>query len=989
MKPQEEERIAEFWEKAGIAEKARAINKGKKPFYFMDGPPYASGSIHLGTALNKILKDIAIRSKRMQGFDVFDRPGYDCHGVPIEYQVEKKLGFKTKKDIERYGVKKFVKECKHFATQFVDVMNKQFEDLGVWMDWSNPYLTLDDNYIEAIWWTFKKAAEQGLLYLDKYPVHICPRCETAVAFNEIEYKRIEDVAIYVKFLLKGKENGKENGKAKEKEKGKAREKENGEGKGKENKFLLVWTTTPWTLPGNTAVMVNPNFSYSQIKLENGERWIVASKLAEKIMSTLKLNYNVEKEFLGKELEGLSYENPLSPKLKLKMKNAYRVVLSSRYVNLEEGTGLVHCAPGHGKEDYEVGKENGLDMPCPVTINGLLTEEAGKYAGKKAREVDSEIISDLEASGFLAGKHLYSHDYPHCWRCHTPLLLLSVPQWFFKISSIQPRLLELNQHVKWQPRWMQARMQGWLQQLSDWPISRQRYWGTPLPIWICKKCGKQLVVGSISELKKLSRAKNIGMHKPEIDAIKIKCKCGSEMERVPEVLDVWFDSGVSSWAALGFPSEQKLFKSFWPADLNIEGKDQIRGWWNSQLITSTICFDAAPFKAIAVHGMVLDIDKRKMAKSLGNVIMPKDVIEKYGRDFLRYYLASTSRGEDFGFDWNAFKEIEKVFTILQNVQQFISTYCGFELIENINTKQKQTKKLRIEDRWILSRLNSLIQEVLTSYNDYTPYKVIEKLEQFIITDLSRIYIKLVRERVLDKEEKKIVGEILNRILFVLARLLAPIAPFTAEHIYQTLKGKTKKYKAKTTISVHLCRMPSIEKKIMDKKLEENFEKALKLVEIALAQRAASGVPIRWPLSLLEVKSVEADVFKNFEEIIKKQVNVKALQIEKCGKGEERIRLDTKLTPELEAEGYAREIARLVQEARKKAGLERKDNIELLLQLSPEMLSSLQKYGMTEFIGTRTGSKKLLLVSLVEKTQKYKNESEAEIKGKKVIIKFKKV
>ena len=696
-----EEKILEFWRKKKIYEKSVKKNENGKAFYLMDGPPYATGHIHMGTALNKILKDIAMRSRRLRGFNVFDRAGYDTHGVPIEFKIEKQINSKSKKDIEKYGVKKFIDKCKEFATKFIDVMNSEFENLGVWMNFENPYLTLDDKYIETIWDVFKIADEKGLLYLGKYPVHVCPRCETAVSYNEIEYAKQEDISIFVKFPLKNKKNT----------------------------FLIIWTTTPWTLPANTAVMVNPNFVYQEIEILSGERWIIAKELVPKIMAQLEMGFTPKKEYKGEEMLNWEYENPLSKNLNLNLKNAYKVVLSSRYVNLEEGTGLVHCAPGHGKEDYEVGREYNLDMPSPVDISGNLTEETGKYAGKKARIVDAEIIDDLEKDGFLVYKHKYTHDYPLCWRCKSPLLLISQPQWFLKISEIHEKLMQENEKTNWIPKYMKLRMKTWLEGISDWPVSRKRYWGTPLPIWICEKCNNKIVIGSIKELEELSGKKIKNLHKPEIDSVKIKCKCGGEMKRIEEVLDVWFDSGVSSWAALN----EEEFKKFWPADLNIEGRDQFRGWWNSQLILSQIKFNKKPFKNILVHGIVLDLGKRKMSKSLGNFISPKQIIEKYSRDYLRYYFAKISKGEDFAFDENEFKEIQKVFRVLLNVNNFI------------NQLENKKQELKIEDKWILSKLNSLIVKVEEAYENFRFPEVIQLLEKFLIDDLSKTYIKIIRER----------------------------------------------------------------------------------------------------------------------------------------------------------------------------------------------------------------------------------------------------
>ena len=472
-----EKDVLDFWKSHKIYEKSVKKNKGSsKKFYFMDGPPYATGHIHMGTALNKILKDIAMRSRRMMGFEVFDRAGYDTHGVPIELQIEKEIGSKGKQDIEKFGVDKFVARCKEFATKYIDVMNDEFKNLGVWMDFDNAYLTLSDEWIEASWAAFKEAEKKGLLYLGKYPVHVCTRCETAVAYNEIEYGKQKDTSVFVKFPLKKKKNT----------------------------FLIIWTTTPWTLPGNTGVMVNPNVDYQEIEISNGEKWILAKELVPKIMATLEMGFTSKDEYKGKKMEGWEYENPLSKNLKLNIKNGYKVILSARYVTTEDGTGLVHCAPGHGKEDYEVGKEYDLDSPSPVETSGTLTKEAGKYAGKKAREVDKEIIEDLKKDGFLVYQMQYEHDYPLCWRDKSPLLMISQPQWFIKVSSIKEKIIKENEKNVWIPDWMKLRMRAWLEGINDWPVSRQRYWGTPLPIWYNEETGEKIVVGNVEELERLSR-----------------------------------------------------------------------------------------------------------------------------------------------------------------------------------------------------------------------------------------------------------------------------------------------------------------------------------------------------------------------------------------------------------------------------------------------------------------------------------------------------
>ncbi len=921
-----EQEILKFWKEKKIPEKAKNKNKqSKKTFYLMDGPPYATGHIHMGTALNKILKDVSIRMKRMQGYNIFDRAGYDTHGVPIEYQVEKEIGSKGREDIEKFGVKKFIRKCKNFATKFIGVMNKEFEDLGVWMDFKDPYLTLSPEYIEAIWWTFKQAEKKDLLFLGKYSVHVCPRCETAVAYNEIIYTTQEDDAVYVKFPLKNEKN----------------------------KFLIIWTTTPWTLPGNTGVMVHPNFTYQEIEV-HGERWIIAKELVPKIMDELGVKYIVKKEYKGKEMEGWKYKNPLFKNLKIKLKNSYRVVLSSRYVNLDEGTGLVHCAPGHGKEDYEVGKKAGLDMIVPVDISGTLKEETGKYKGKKARVVDAEIIQDLKKDNYLVHKHTYSHDYPLCWRCKTPLLMLAIPQWFFKISDIHKRLLELNKEINWIPKLMEKRMKAWLEGISDWPISRQRYWGTPLPIWICDKCDNKIVVGSIKELEKLYGKKIKELHKPDIDKVKWKCKsCKGEMKRIPEVLDVWFDAGVSSWAALGFPQKKNNFEKFWPANLNTEATDQFRGWWNSQLILSTIAFNKKPFENIMVHGMITDIEKRKMSKSLGNIITPQQMIDKYGRDYLRYYLISVSKGTDFAIDEKAFKDIGKFFNILFNLHKFVSL-IGFELKDKVTGKE-------IEDKWILSRLNSTIKECTGFYNKFLFHKAVEKITEFVIDDLSRTYIHFIRDR-----EDKYIKDILNYCLYSVLKLLAPITPYLSDYLYLKVGGKN---------SIHLQEFPKQGK--IDEKLEKEFEIVFQIIEKGLAERDKIKIGLKWPLASAKIEC-NIKLKKELQEIIARQLNVKKVGLKKSK--EISINLDTKMTPELEAEGYAREISRQIQSFRKKLGLEKKDKIKLFIFTDDKFKKVLEK--QTDFIKERTNSKKLeISENVTTGKERFKNNIEFKIRDKR--------
>ncbi len=821
-----EKEVKEFWEKNNIPERALNLRKGAKKFFFMDGPPYATGYIHMGTAWNKILKDFYIRFFRMLGYDVWAQPGYDTHGLPIENKVEKKLGFKNKRDIEDFGVERFNEECKKFATEFIEIMNKQFHNLGVWMDWKNPYLTLESYYIESAWFTFKKAFERGLLYKARYPVHVCPHCETAVAYNEIEYFKAKDPSIYVKFRVKDREN----------------------------EFLLIWTTTPWTLPANVAIMANPRLEYARVRIKN-EVLILAKELVEKVMKKAGIQkYEIIETFSGKELANLEYES-LFPELPVQKNVKPKVVLSEQFVSLQEGTGLVHCAPGHGREDYKVGREYNLPVLCPVNMDGTYKKEAGKYAGKFVKEADKEIIADLESKGALFHKETITHDYPQCWRCKTPLLFLAVEQWFFRVSAIRDKLLEENEKVNWIPKYAKLRFKNWLESLDDWPISRQRYWGIPLPIWICEKCGKIKVIGSVKELP--SQPKDL--HRPYIDRIVLHCECSGKMHRVKDVLDVWFDSGVASWASLKYPKEKELFERMWPSDLQIEGPDQIRGWWNSQIITSVITFDRAPFKNIIMHGLVLDEKGAKMSKSLGNIVNPEDVAEKYCVDVLRFALLRSDPANDFYFSWRDMESVNKFFTILVNVYKYFGTYCEHcELEENL---------LKKEDRWLLSRFNSLIKNVKKYCKNFHGFKALQEIENFVIQDLSRWYIKLVRERK-DKGVSSTLSYVLERLLY----LLAPSIPHVSEWLYRKHFG----YKE----SVHFCDFPEVSEKLIDKDIEEKMRFVKEIVEAIYEDRYNKRIKIRYPLRKVRIYASERviEAVREMENIVKLMGNVEKVEIE---------------------------------------------------------------------------------------------------------------
>jgi isoleucyl-tRNA synthetase len=549
------------------------------------------------------------------------------------------------------------------------------------------------------------------------------------------------------------------------------------------------------------------------------------------------------------------------------------------------------------------------------IDGTFTEDAGFLQGKFAKDANKDVVEKLEERGALFGKEKIKHDYPMCWRCKSQLLMLSVPQWFFKISEFKDKLVEENQKIKWSPEWAKKRFGNWLENLDDWPISRQRYWGIPLPIWLCDRCNEVKVLGSFDELPKKLK----DYHRPYIDEITLKCKCGEEMKRIPDVLDVWFDSGVSSWASLGYPRKKDLFKKLWPADLNIEGRDQIRGWWNSQIITSYIAFEKKPFESILAHGFVMDLNKVKMSKSKGNVVMPKEVVAKYGRDVLRYYLLTTSPGEDFYFSWENVEKTMKFFTVFYNSVNFIETYC----------KKAKLGNLKTEDKWILSRVNSLVKKVEELNRDLNFFKSIEMIQNFIMEELSHWYIKLIRDRVWPNYEGKDKEAAYATSYYVLERvikILAPICPFMTEYIYQ---------KDFETNSIHLAEWPEVDEKFIDKKLEDEMSAVKQIIEVANAQRQKNGIKLKYVLPSLTVEGKESvlDAAKDFHAVIEKMANVKEVKSVLSGiddKSDGKITLDTVATPEIKSEWLLRELIRNIQDARKKSGLEIKDKAEVYLQ-----------------------------------------------------------
>ncbi|KUO39832.1 MAG: isoleucine--tRNA ligase [Candidatus Hadarchaeum yellowstonense] len=1006
-----EKEVQEWWLSAGIYEKVKRSRETSKPWYFLDGPPYASGSIHLGTAWNKIIKDTVIRYQTMCGRNVRRQPGWDCHGLPIEVKVEELLGIKSKKDIEqKIGVEEFVEQCKKWATDHVRLMTEQFKQLGVWMDWDDPYITFKRDYIESAWWTLKKAYERGLVKKDLRVIHWCPRCETALAEHEVrgEYQNVSDPSLYVRFRLRDRPN----------------------------EYLLVWTTTPWTLPADLAVCVNPDYDYSEVEI-GGDIYILATALVEKVMKDLGVSdYREVGSVKGVTLEGIQYEHPLLeevPKQREFLEH-HRVILGS-HVTLDEGTGCVHTAPGHGEEDFEVGLRYGLPVFSPVGPDGRFTEEAGKYAGIFVKEADGVILEDLRKKGLLVKHGTVVHQYPHCWRCQSPLLFRATEQWFLKVAELKSTIIQKNaEKVKWVPDWATIRYANGVESVGDWCISRQRYWGIPLPIWVCEQCQNTIVVGSLEELSRLSLQPlgDIDLHRPHVDRVEIKCpKCGGVSRRVPDVLDVWFDSGIASWASLGYPKRQELFNQIWPSDFVTEGEDQVTKWFYSQQVVSIAAFGEVPYRRVLMHGFALDEKGRKMSKSLGNVVNPEDVVNKNGVDVLRLYiLGANPPWEDLKFSWKSLEVVQRMMGVLWNVHVFATTYMSLDGFDPRKIDlDKVSVSLMPEDLWMISRINSVAREVTQAMEDLNLHSAVRVLSNFILEDLSRWYVRSVRERVwIEKEDPKKLAAyvVLYQALHVLVRLMAPFAPHITEVIYRDL---VKAADPSSPESVHMLPWPSVEEHAINSRLEEGMRIVRALVEAGAAARQQHKLKLRWPVKRVSIRMASAEgleAVKDLQELLRSQLNCKELLVvgpkerlkelglrvkvdegrfrEKFGDLAERamelikgmdarrlaeeldlhgfvglqfdgyklsvhkelvdfeeeppegialvqtefglLAMDTRMTPELEAESLARELVRRLQMMRKEMDLGMEERVDVVIGVASEKelesLSTQQEY-----------------------------------------------
>lgn len=858
-----EKKIQSFWQENDIYNKTSKQRENRPKYSFLDGPPYCSGRIHLGTAWNKTIKDSFLRYKSMNGYSLRRQAGWDTHGLPIEHKVEELLDIKSKQEIEeKYGIDNFVEKCKEFAIKNKEDMTQQFKQMGVWMDWQDPYVTYDNGYMESCWWTLKQADKRDLLTQDKRVITWCPHCQTALANAEIEYGDKQDPSIYVKFKLKKQEYDIPS-------------------------YVLIWTTTPWTIPANLAVSIHPDFDYSYVKVHNDkldsdEIFIVADALIESIFG--ETEKTILKTLKGETLKGLEYIHPLSQNIPYQSTHNHKIILGT-HVTLEEGTGCVHTAPGHGPEDYEVGVKNGLEPFCPVGEDGCYTSDAGVYEGLEIHEANDRITHELEHANALLNYGTIDHRVGFCWRCKTPIIYIATKQWFIKVTQIKDQMLEQVDSVEWVPSWAgESRFRNWVENARDWTISRQRYWGIPLPIWTCSDCGSKVVIGSKEELKTLSGDDTLEgdfVHRPHVDNITITCECGSTMHRVPDVLDVWIDSGVAGWAALHYPQNpSENFDEWFPYDFITEGHDQTRGWFYSQLGLGVAAFGKAPYKKVLMHGFTLDEDGKKMSKSLGNVVSPEEVIEKYGADVLRFYLLDANKPwDDLKFHWDEVQNSSKLFNILWNVYYFATTYMS---LDNFNPTKHNRDDLifREEDLWIESRINSLIKSVGEDIESLVFNRATEKITDFILEDLSRWYVRLIRGRTWvesDDPDKLGAYYTLYYTLKNLIMVLAPISPHVTEEIYQNL---VRGVEEDAPESVHMLDWTYSSEKI-DTKLEENMKYIRDILEASAHARDVARFKLRWPVQNITVVTEDDGVkeaISSLKSVLLEQANTKDIIIE---------------------------------------------------------------------------------------------------------------
>ena len=846
---QREAEVLKFWKENDIANKCISNREGCDTFTFYDGPPTANGKPHIGHVLTRVIKDMLPRYQSMKGRKVLRKAGWDTHGLPVELEVEKMLGLDGKEQIEKYGIEPFIRQCRESVWKYKGMWEEFSDVVGFWADMEHPYITYENDYIESVWWALQEIWKKGLLYKGHKVVPYCPRCGTPLSSHEVAqgYKDIKERSAMVKFRALDEENT----------------------------YFLAWTTTPWTLPSNLGLVVNPEVDYVKISYE-GQNLIMAEALVEAVFANKEGERTVVERFKGKALEYRDYE-PLYPFANGKIKKKAFFVMCDDYVTTSDGTGIVHTAPAFGEDDARVCRKYDMPFVQFVDAKGNMTEETD-WAGVFVKAADPLILDDLKKTGKLFKAPKFEHSYPHCWRCDTPLIYYARESWFINMTSVKEKLIDNNNTINWIPESIgKGRFGEWLEHVQDWGISRNRYWGTPLNVWECS-CGHQHSVGSIAELQAMSDncPEDIELHRPYIDAVTIKCpECGGEMKRVPEVIDCWFDSGSMPFAQWHYPFENKeIFEERYPADFISEAVDQTRGWFYSLLAISTLLFDNASYKNVIVLGHVQDKDGKKMSKSKGNAVDPMDALKKHGADAIRWYFYENSAPWlPNRFHDDAVQEGQRKFMgTLWNTYAFYVLYANIDGFD-ATAHQLEYSRLSVMDKWILSRLNTLIKTVDSNLSAYKVTETAKALQDFV-DELSNWYVRRSRERFWGKEltQDKINAYMtLYTALTTLVKLSAPMVPFITESIYRNLVCSVDR---EAPISVHLCDFPAADDSFIDGELESKMELLLEIVVLGRAARNASNIKNRQPIGNMYVKADrELDDF--FKEIIASELNLKSV------------------------------------------------------------------------------------------------------------------
>ena len=861
-----EEKVLKFWKENEIFEKSIEEKKDLPTYTFYDGPPTANGKPHIGHVLTRVIKDMIPRYQTMKGHKIIRKAGWDTHGLPVELEIEKELGIDGKEQIEAYGLDPFIRKCKESVWKYKGMWEEFSNKVGFWADMDNPYVTYHNTFIESEWWALKKIWDDGLLYKGFKIVPYCPRCGTPLSSHEVAqgYKTVKERSAVVRFKVIG-----------------------------EDAYFLAWTTTPWTLPSNVALCVNPDENYCKVKAADGYTYYMAEALldkvlggmAEKLVKEEKIAegtpaYEILETYKGKELEGKEYE-PLFECTKeyvAKLPQKGHYITCDSYVTMSDGTGIVHIAPAFGEDDANVGRKYDLPFVQFVDGKGDMTKET-PYAGLFVKDADKPVLVDLEKAGLLFDAPKFEHEYPHCWRCDTPLIYYARDTWFIKMSAVKDRLVKNNNTVNWIPEGIgKGRFGAWLENVQDWGLSRNRYWGTPLNIWECS-CGKRHAIGSIEELKSMSKncPDDIELHRPYIDAVTITCPdCGGEMKRVPEVIDCWFDSGAMPFAQWHYPFEnQDIFEDNFPADFISEAVDQTRGWFYSLMAISTLLFDKAPYKNVIVLGHVQDKDGQKMSKSKGNAVDPMDALNKYGADAIRWYFYSNSA------PWlpNRFHEDAVVEGQRKFMGTLWNTYAFYVLYANIDefdpTKYTlEYDKLSVMDKWLLSTLNSMVKSVDDNLGNYRIPEATKALAEFV-DDMSNWYVRRCRERYWAKDmpQDKINAYMtLYTALVTLCKTAAPMIPFLTEDIYQNLVRTVDKNAPE---SIHLCDFPEVNESMIDPELEASMDEVLKVVVFGRAARNTANIKSRQPIANMYIKAAKT-LDDYFVDILRDELNVKNVE-----------------------------------------------------------------------------------------------------------------